>query len=299
VIAPTLLVLAAGAGSRYGGLKVADPVGHDGETMMDYSIYDAHRAGFGKILFVIRREIEKPFRATVNERFGKCLSVDYVFQDLHDIPYEFHVPPFRRKPWGTTHAILTAAPSIHGPFGVINADDFYGAESYRALAHHLQSGTTDYAMVGFILRNTLPDMGSVARGVCEIDSDHLLTRIVEMKDIEREGGHARSVDSEGVETRLHGDEIVSMNMWGFTPSVFELLREHFINFLRLNGTDSMAECFIPNTVNEMLIAGQAHVKVLRCIDAWFGVTYREDHPRAIESVRHLIEAGYYPKRLWA
>jgi hypothetical protein len=298
MVTPTLLVLAAGTGSRYGGLKQFDPVGPDGETIADYSIYDAHRAGFGRVVFVIRPDHELVFKQVVGGRFGNRIAAEYVFQTLGKLLPGIPVPPGRTKPWGTTHAILMAANNIHEPFAVINSEDFYGAESFRALARHLQSGTTDYAMVGFVLRNTLSEFGAVARGVCQVDDKGFLENIVELKSIERDGGHATNTDAEGRETRLTGNEVVSMNMWGFTPQVFGQLHERFQEFLQLNGTDLAAECYIPSTVNELLVAGQARVKVLRTLDSWFGVTYREDHPRAVESIRRLIEAGHYPKKLW-
>ena len=298
MVTPTLLVLAAGMGSRYGGPKQFDPVGPDGEAIMDYSIYDAHRAGFGRVVFVIRKENEQPFKQVVGARYQKRIAVEYVFQELGKLLPASSVPSSRTKPWGTTHAILMAASTIHEPFAVINSDDFYGAESYRALARHLQSGTEDYAMVGFVLRNTLSEFGAVARGVCQVDGDGYLQNIVELKSIERQGGHASSTDAEGLETRLTGNEVVSMNIWGFTPKVFPLLHGHFQKFLQVNGSDLKAECYIPSTVNEMLVAGEARVKVLHTHDSWFSVTYREDHPRAVESIRRLIEAGNYPKRLW-
>ena len=298
MVNPTLLVLAAGMGSRYSGLKQFDPVGPDGATIMDYSIYDAHRAGFGKVVFVIRPDNEQLFKQMVGARLGKRIAVEYVFQALGKLLPGLPVPAGRTKPWGSTHAILMAANTIHEPFAVINSDDFYGAESYRSLAHHLQSGTTDYAMVGFVLRNTLSEFGAVARGVCQVNGKGFLENIVELKNIERDGGHASNTDAAGRGTRLAGDEVVSMNMWGFTPQVFGQLHERFQKFIQLNGTDLEAECYIPSTVNELLVAGQVRVKVLRTLDSWFSVTYREDHPRAVESIRRLIEAGYYPKRLW-
>jgi len=296
--APALLVLAAGMGSRYGGLKQIDSVGPAGETIIDYSIYDALRAGFGKVVFVIRKDIEEAFRETVGARFEKRIVVDYVFQSLEDIPPGFSVPAGRTKPWGTTHAILAAADAIHEPFAAINADDFYGAQGYRELAGHLTSGSPDYAMVGFTLRNTLSDFGSVARGVCRVSGDNMLESIVEHTKIERDGNGARNTDSEGKVTKLSGDEPVSMNMWAFTPPVFDQLRERFQQFLERSGSDQKAECLIPNTVGDLIRDGQARVKVLRTNDSWFGVTYREDRPRVIESVRGLISAGLYPEKLW-
>jgi UTP-glucose-1-phosphate uridylyltransferase len=296
---PTLLVLAAGMGSRYGGLKQIDPVGPAGETIIDYSIYDALRAGFGKVVFIIRKDIEEAFRETVGARFDKRVAVEYVFQSLEDIPPSFSVPAGRTKPWGTTQAILLAEGAIHEPFAAINADDFYGAESYRELARHLTSGSEDYAMVGFVLRNTLSDFGSVARGVCQVSSDGYLQHIVELTKVERDGNGARNTGPDGTVTRLSGDEPVSLNMWAFTPRVFDQLRMHFEKFLEQSGSDLKAECYIPMTVGEMLEAGEARVKVLHSRDPWFGVTYREDRPRVVGSIRELIGKGQYPERLWS
>jgi NDP-sugar pyrophosphorylase family protein len=296
---PTLLILAAGMGSRYGGLKQIEPVGPGGETIIDYSIYDALRAGFGKLVFVIRKDIEQPFKETVGARFEKRVPVEYVLQELDKIPPGYQVPAGRTKPWGTTQAILMAANTIHEPFAVINADDFYGAEGYRVLAQHLQSGTADYAMVGFVLRNTLSEFGTVARGICQVNSDDYLEGVVELTSIGRDGAHAKNTDADGQVTMLNGDEAVSMNMWGFTPQVFGLLQERFEKFLALNGSELKSECYIPSTVNELVAAGQARVKVLHTNDTWFGVTYREDHARVVESIRRLIHDGTYPERLWS
>lgn len=298
MVSPTLLVLAAGMGSRYGGPKIMEQVSPDGETILDYSIYDAHRAGFGRIVIVTQRGMEQHFKHMVGARSEKHPRVEYVYQDLAALPPGFRAPASRTKPWGTTHAILTAASAIHEPFAVINADDFYGADTYRALAHHLQSGTTDYAMIGYLLRNTLSEFGTVARGICQVSPQGFLEQIVELKCIERDGGHARNIDATGEETRLTGNEVVSMNIWGFTPQVFGPLAEHFQKFLELNIADPDAECYIPSTVNEMLQAGQARIKVFCCAESWFGVTYREDHPRAVANIRHLTDAGCYPRRLW-
>lgn len=296
---PTLLVLAAGMGSRYGGLKQIDPVGPAGETIIDYSIFDALRAGFGKLVFIIRKDIEDAFRETVGSRFENRVEVEYVFQSLEDIPPRFTVPAGRTKPWGTTQAILLAAGVIHEPFAAINADDFYGAESYRVLAGHLSSGSSDYSMVGFVLRNTLSDFGSVARGVCLVSDDGILRSIVELTKVERDGNGARNTAPDGTVTKLSGDEPVSLNMWGFTPRVFDQLKVRFEQFLQQSGSDLKAECYIPNTVGELVQAGEARVKVLRSRDPWFGVTYREDRPRVVESIRRLISSGQYPERLWS
>jgi dTDP-glucose pyrophosphorylase len=295
---PALLVLAAGMGNRYGGLKQIDPVGPGGETIIDYSIYDALRAGFGKVVFVIRKDIEQAFKQAVGARFERLIGVEYVFQELDKLPLGFSVPAGRTRPWGTLHAVLMAADAISEPFAVVNADDFYGSEGYRALAQHLQRGTADYAMVGFVLRNTLSDFGAVSRGVCRVDEDDLLQGVVELTNIERNGVHARNTDSTGRVTRLSGDEVVSMNMWGFRPQVFGQLREHFQKFLNLDGSNVRSESYLPNTVNELISAGQARVKVLRTNESWVGVTYREDHPRVVQAIRRLIDRGNYPSRLW-
>jgi UTP-glucose-1-phosphate uridylyltransferase len=296
---PSLLVLAAGMGNRYGGLKQIDPVGPGGETIIDYSIYDALRAGFDKVVFVIRKDIEQTFKQVVGARFERRIAVEYAFQELAKLPPGFSVPTGRTRPWGTLHAILMAADAIDEPFAVINADDFYGSEGYRALAQHLQSGASDYAMVGFILRNTLSDFGAVSRGVCRVDNDGFLQGVVELTNIERDGVHVRNTDSTGRITRLSGDEVVSMNMWGFTPQVFGQLREQFENFLKLNGLSVQSEGYIPNAVNELILTGQARVRILRTNDSWAGVTYREDHPRVVETIRRLIDCGKYPNRLWS
>lgn len=295
---PTLLVLAAGMGSRYSGIKQIDPVGPGGETIVDYSIYDALRAGFGKLVFVIRKEIEQQFKEAVGARLEKHIAVEYVFQELDKLPPGFSVPAGRIKPWGTMHAILMAASAISEPFAVINADDFYGAEGYHILAKHLQADTMDYAMVGFVLRNTLSDFGTVSRGVCQVNGDNFLQGVVELTNIERDGVHARNTDAAGRITRLSGNEVASMNMWGFTPQVFGQLREHFQKFLELNALDVKSEVHLPGMVNELVLAGHARVRVLRTNDSWCGVTYREDRPRLVESICRLIDGGDYPKRLW-
>jgi dTDP-glucose pyrophosphorylase len=295
---PTLLILAAGAGSRYGGLKQFEPVGPHDETIMDYSIFDARRAGFGKVVFVIRKEKEEPFKRAIESKFAKRIPIDYVFQEPGKLTSGYSVPAGRTKPWGTTHAILMAANLIHESFAVINADDFYGAASFRAMANHLQSGASDYAMMGFTLRNTLSEFGTVARGVCHVGEDGYLKDVSELKAIEREGMHITDTDDNGHETTLTGNEVVSMNMWGFAPQVFPQLHKHFQDFLRKHAEDPKAECFIPTTVNELIEEKQAKVKVLRSGDSWFGVTYREDHPRVVHHILQLIEGGTYPRRLW-
>ena len=298
---PTLLVMAAGMGSRYGGLKQIDPVGPSGETLMDYSIYDAIRAGFGKLVFIIRKDIEAQFKEFIGTRYEKRIPVEYVYQELDKIPAGFTIPEGRTKPWGTTQAILMSTGVIHEPFAVINADDFYGAEGYRALAAHLTSGTPDLAMVGFTLRNTLSDFGSVARGVCRVNSENYLEYIEELTKVERDGaeGAAKNTDPAGNVTKLTGNEAVSMNMWGFTPQVFGLLEQNFLEFLRHSGSELKSECYIPNTVGALVTSGKARVKVLPTNDSWFGVTYRQDHATVVENINRLVQAGIYPQRLWS
>lgn len=291
---PTLLILAAGMGSRYGGLKQIDAVGPSGETILDFSVYDASRAGFGQIVFVIRRDIEDAFRQSIGARFEQRVPVKYVFQEIDDLPPGFTVPAGRTKPWGTTQAVLAAAEVIHEPFAVINADDFYGQESFQSLSRHLQTESSGYAMIGFILRNTLSEFGSVARGISAVDENGYLASVVEVTGIERDSGEIKAAGG----IRLSGDEIVSMNMWGFTPRVFDQLRAYFESFLEANSLDQRAECYLPNAVNSLIHSGESRVRVLPTSEAWFGVTYREDRPRVVESIGRLVSSGVYPKRLW-
>jgi dTDP-glucose pyrophosphorylase len=294
----TLLILAAGMGSRYGGLKQMLPVGPGGETIIDYSVHDAIRSGFDKLVFVIRRDIEQEFRETIGSRFEKRVAVQYVFQELDCLPAGEVLPPNRRKPWGTGHAILMAAEAIREPFGVINADDFYGAHSFQLLAEHLQPGNPDYAMVGFVLRNTLSEFGSVARGVCQLTDGHL-DSIREIVSIEKQGAAARYKGDGEEYHALTGGEIVSMNMWGFNPSLFDHLRRQFREFLRQRGADEKAEFYIPTVVNTLIRGGEKRVAVLQTRSVWFGVTYREDRPMVVEGINQLVGKGEYPERLWA
>lgn len=296
---PTLLILAAGMGSRYGGLKQIDSVGPNGETIIDYSIYDALRAGFEKLVFVIRRDIEQQFKEIVGARFERRIPVEYVFQEPDKLPPGFSVPPNRTRPWGTGHAILAAADVIHEPFGVINADDFYGANSFRGLVEHLRSSTRDYAMVGFVLRNTLSQFGSVARGVCRVTSNGYLQAVTEITGIQTDGAEAKYTDGQGIVHRLDVGAMVSMNLWGFTPTLFDHLREQFAEFLKNRGREEKAEFYIPAVVNVLVGTGRERCRVLRTPDSWFGVTYREDRPRVIESIRAFIARGHYAEKLWA
>lgn len=303
---PALVVLAAGMGSRYGGLKQIDPVGPAGEAILDYSVFDALRAGFSRVVFVIRRDIEAAFHASIGSRFERRIAVDYAFQQIDDLPAGFSVPAGRTKPWGTAHAILAARNVVREPFAVINADDFYGAEGYRALAAHLNSAAADHApehaMVGFILRNTLSEFGSVARGLCTVSPDGFLESVTETTGIEPAApgkSAARAVSPEGAVQPLTGDETVSMNMWGFQPAIFDDLSAYFRDFLATRGADPKAECYLPAAVTAAIDSGHARVRVLRSADAWFGVTYREDRPQVLQSLRDLIAAGRYPEQLWA
>jgi len=290
---PTLVLLAAGMGSRYGGLKQVDPVGPSGETLLDYSIYDALRAGFGKVVFIIRHDIEAQFRDVVGKRFEGRVPVDYAFQELNDLPAGFKVPAGRTKPWGTTHAVLAATNVVREPFAVLNADDFYGRDSFATIAKHLTSGSKDMAMVGFQLKNTLSEHGTVARGVCGVGADGFLTSVEEFTKIEKTPTGARQDNR-----TFTGDELVSMNFWGFQPDVFAAFRERFTLFLQKSGTEQKSECYIPATVNELMVAGKARVKMLSSSSPWFGVTYKEDKPRVVESIARLVQRGEYPAKLW-
>ena len=230
---------------------------------------------------------------------GLSEAVEYAFQELDKLPAGYSLPAGRTKPWGTTHAILMAEGVVNEPFAAINADDFYGQQAYKTLAQHLTSGTPDYAMVGFILKNTLSDHGTVARGVSRVDANNYLTHIVEMMKIERDGSGAKDTGPDGKITQLSGDEAVSMNFWGFTPELFPQLRAEFEKFLKQAGGEQKSECYIPATVGELVTSGRAKCKVLRSSDSWFGVTYREDRPQVVESIRQLIAQGKYPEKLWA
>lgn len=299
----TLTVLAAGMGSRYGGLKQIDPVGPSGETVLDYSVYDALQAGFDRVVFVIRHDIERAFRAAVGKRFEGCVDVSYAFQELSRVPEGFTVPGTREKPWGTAHAVWVCEELIDSPFAVINADDFYGADSYRVLAEFLRTETDDrkahYAMVGFKLRNTLSAHGPVARGVCEVDDEQYLRSVTEHTHVVPRGEAAVSMDGNGGEHPLTGDEWVSMNMWGFTPSVFAQLRTRFASFLERHGREDRSEFFIPFFVDELIEDGLADVRVRPGTARWFGVTYRDDKPTVEQAIRQRIEQGDYPEALWA
>lgn len=297
---PTLVVMAAGIGSRYGGLKQIDPVGPSGEIVIDYSIYDAIRAGFGRVVFIIRREIEAAFRAISDAHFAGRIPCDYVFQELDRLPPGFSVPPDRKKPWGTGHALLCCRDAVREPFAAINADDFYGRQSFVALANYLRGvrpDSTDYALVGFTLRNTLSEHGSVARGICEVNADGWLTSIAERLKIEKVGSAAR-YEADGAWHPLTGDEPVSMNMWAFTPRLFESLDAGFRRFLPGALTQPKAEFLIPTHIGDEVAAGRARVRVLSTSEHWLGVTYPEDKPAVAAGIRERIALGEYPENLW-
>ena len=298
---PTLVVMAAGVGSRYGGLKQIEPVGPSGEIMLDYSVFDAIRAGFGKVVFIIRHDIEKDFKEAIGAHFVNRIPVEYVYQELTDLPAGFALPPDRIKPWGTGHAVLRCKTAVKEPFAVINADDFYGAKSYEVIARYLQalaSQANTYAMVGFRLVNTLSDYGSVARGICEVDAHHMLNSVVERFKIEKTERGARYENEHGQWVALQGYEIASMNMFGFTPTLFGFLDEKFPVFLKKAAGHPKAEFLMPAIADELIHERKITMRVLATPEKWFGVTYKEDKPFVTSGIRRLIENGVYPEKLW-
>jgi UTP-glucose-1-phosphate uridylyltransferase len=300
---PTLLIIAAGLGSRYGGLKQIESVGPNGEILIDYSIYDAIRAGFGKLVFVIRHYFEDAFREKIGNKFDRIAETAYAYQELESCLEGFPLPPNREKPWGTGHAILVARDVINEPFAVINADDYYGPNSFKVMRDYLvqsdRRSESTYSMVGYVLRNTLSEYGYVSRGVCELDGQMFLKKVTERTKVEKQGSGARYFDEAGNEEyHLTGNEIVLMNLWGFQPSIFKHLQSQFNGFLREYGQDLNKEFFIPTVVDSLIESGQAQVKVLLTDDSWFGIAYREDKPKAVASINKLVEKGVYPQRLW-
>ena len=298
---PTLFVMAAGMGSRYGGLKQMDGLGPNGETIIDYSIYDAIRVGFGKVVFVIRRDFAKDFEDIVVSKFKDKIEVELVFQDLDNLPEGFTPNPERVKPWGTNHAVLMGRGVVKEPFAVINGDDFYGYESFKVLCEELVSmegKKGEYCMVGFPVKNTLSNSGTVSRGVCETDENGYLTSIEEHTKLEEVNGVIVNHNEDGTEKKVAQNTPVSMNMWGFTPEYFDYSYEAFKDFLKVNEKELKAEFYIPTMVDTLINDGRAKVKVLETTAKWFGVTYIEDKPNVLLQINDLISKGVYPNRLW-
>mgnify|MGYP005652119481 CR=1 FL=1 len=294
--------MAAGLGSRYGGLKQLDAVGPYGQTIIDYSVYDSIQAGFGKIVFVIRTSFEQEFRDQILSRFESRIPCECVYQDLDAETDGYPKPPERTKPWGTGHATLIAESAVELPFSVINADDYYGRDSLATICKYLSQpelkGTTDFAMVGFTLRNTLSEYGYVSRGICRHKAEWYLETVVETTRIFKRDNGAYYLDDREVEHPLTGNEIASMNFWGFTPEIFGFLRREFHSFLKEQGQNPRAEFYLPTVVNTLVNRGEARVKILPTRDSWFGITYREDLEPAVRQIRSLIRSGLYPEKLW-
>lgn len=302
---PILIIMAAGMGSRYGGLKQIDPVDQDGHIIMDFSIYDAVKAGFEKVIFIIKKENEQDFRETIGDRMAQRIEVEYVFQDIAALPEGFTVPEGRVKPWGTAHAVLSCLSVVDGPFAVINADDYYGQQAFQMiydyLASHEDTDRYQYTMVGYLLENTLTENGHVARGVCGTNADGKLTEITERVRIEkRADGPAYTEDDGATWTPLAGDTVVSMNMWGFTNSMLPEIRDRFAAFLSENLSKNPLKCeyFLPFVVDELIREDKAEVTVLKSKDRWYGVTYREDKPVVVAAIQSLKDQGLYPQKLW-
>jgi hypothetical protein len=303
-IAPTLVVMAAGIGSRFGGLKQVDSIGPSGESLVEYSVYDALQAGFGGVVFVIKEDIEQAFRQAVGQSVEAQCATSYVCQKLEDLPQGFQVPPTRRKPWGTAQAILSCRYAVHTPFAVINADDFYGRSSFQLLCDYLKTThepepAYDYCMIGYVLENTLSDHGHVARGVCSVDDDGCLVEIQELRRIERFDATARNTEDGETWVEIPITSVVSMNMWGFTPSLFDELEERFPRFLRRN-SDRLndAEYLLPEVVGDLIEERIARVKVLPTVERWMGITYKQDKPKVQRALRDLTRQGIYPDNLW-
>ncbi len=296
---PTLVIMAAGMGSRYGGLKQMDPVGPNGETLLEYSVHDAIRAGFRKVVFIIRRDFAEKFKATVGTRFEEKVEVAYAFQELKNLPKGFTVPEGRTKPWGTGQAILSCRDLVNGPFAVQNADDFYGAEAYQIIANEFaQLPEGDSCMVGYLIRNTLSPHGSVSRGICGT-ADGYLSSIVERIQIETNANGTIQYFEDRQATDMTGGEICSMNFWGFTPSFFQSLEDKFTVFLKEKGQEKKSEWYIPDIVDEMIGSGQTRVKMLSSEGQWFGVTYPEDKSTVVTALQAMHNSGHYPDSLWA
>lgn len=300
----TLVIMAAGMGSRYGGIKQLEAVGPSGEIIMDYSIYDALRAGFNKVVFIIRRDIEKEFKEVIGNRIEKLIEVEYVYQDLHALPEGYVCPEGRTKPWGTGQAILSCKGVVKEPFAVINADDYYGSKAFQIvydfLANIVQSNEKyEFCMAGYVLKNTLSDHGTVTRGICQVSDQQKLEVVTETFEIEKDGSHASAKDKDGNPLVLDLNSIVSMNMWGFTPEFIDELDTHFVDFLKgIPANNLKAEFLLPEVVASLIQEGKAEVEVLTTKDSWFGVTYKEDKEKVIESFQSLVNKGIYPEKLF-
>lgn len=303
---PVLVVMAAGMGSRYGGLKQLDPVGSHGQLIIDYSIYDARRAGFETVVFVIKEENEAAFRAGIGDRLARAMDVRYAYQRLEDLPEGYAVPEGRTKPWGTCHAVLAARKAVDGPFAVINSDDYYGPEAFREIYDYLSAhpdggAPQEYAMVAYLLGNTVTEHGHVSRGVCQETADHFLTSVTEHTHIEKDGADARFTEDGGATwSPLSGDTLVSMNLWGFPRSFLDEALARFPAFLdqTLASDPLKGEYFLPSVVSALIQEGKARVKVLRSRDRWYGVTYQEDKPTVVQALAGMTAAGLYPEDLW-
>ena len=289
----TLLVMAAGMGSRYGGLKQLDQIGPSGETIIDYSVYDAIEAGFNKIIFIIREVFEEQFKTQVADKYLNKIEVEFAYQDINDLPSGFSCPDGREKPWGTGHAILSANHLVHEPFVVINGDDYYGKESFKVISDYYFRGKEQFCMVGFRLGNTLSSFGAVTRGVCSVENKKL-SSVVETGDLRKKGNIIYS----DRDISFDGNEPVSMNMWGFTPVLFHHLKEKFIDFLNVHGMEVKSEFLIPSIINELIQDGDEKVHVLETSSSWFGVTYKSDKPIVEKKIQQLVSSGVYPSPLF-
>ena len=302
---PVLVIMAAGMGSRYGGLKQIDPVDNEGHIIMDFSIYDAKRAGFEKVVFIIKKAIEKEFKAGIGDRISQYMDVEYVYQELDTLPEGFEVPDGRVKPFGTGHAILSCKDVVDGPFAVINADDYYGVHAFQEIYNYLTENEDDekyhYAMVGYILSNTLTENGYVSRGICEMDKDAFLTGITERTHIEQRDMGVQFTEDDGKTWEdIAADSIVSMNMFGFTASMLKELECRFPEFLKKGLEENPMKCeyFLPSVVSDLIEEDKADVKVLRSEDRWYGITYKEDKEAVVSAVQKLKDTGVYPQHLW-
>ena len=289
----TLLVMAAGMGSRYGGLKQLDEVGPSGETIIDYSVYDAIQAGFSKVVFIIRKDFEDAFKSKISNKFSNDIQVEFVFQDIHLLPTRYPAPKERIKPWGTGHAILCASNVIDGPFNAINADDYYGRESFKTIVDYYKNGNDSFSMVAFQLEKTLSDFGAVTRGLCSVKDDHLIS-VVETENLVK----SNTGVSSNSDLDLKGNEPVSMNMWGFTPTIFDYLNEMFELFLSKNIHDQKSEFLIPSVINDLINSDSEVVQVLYSKSSWFGVTYKQDKSYVVQQIKKLVDRGFYPNKLF-